>query len=161
MKAIYLPALFFTCLLGLAPVIATAQPYVISADGSEVTDLHTGLIWRRCSEGMSWSGTTCTGIATVFTHEAALQQAASQTSISGIAWRLPNVKELNSIADKTLINPAINPSAFPATPIANFWSSSPNVVNNGLAQVIYSGNGTVGTNTRSANGDVRLVRTGQ
>ena len=37
------------CLLLAAPVFA--QPYTISADGTEVTDSQTGLTWRRCSEG--------------------------------------------------------------------------------------------------------------
>jgi hypothetical protein len=45
-----------------------------------------------------------------------------------VAWRLPNVKELSSIADKRLSHPAIDGTAFPATPSSTyswFWSSSP------------------------------------
>ena len=93
--------------------------FAYSQDGSEVTDNQTGLIWRRCSEGQSFSGGTCVGVAANFTHEAALAHARSQTG-----WRLPNVKELASIVDRTRQNPAIDIAAFPATPCCA-WSSSP------------------------------------
>lgn len=33
------------------PSYATAERFQISADGTEVTDLQTGLTWARCSEG--------------------------------------------------------------------------------------------------------------
>ena len=34
------------------PNTPTQSRYVISTDGNEVTDNTTGLIWRRCAEGM-------------------------------------------------------------------------------------------------------------
>ncbi len=170
MKAAQLAALCFICLLGIMPVAASAQPYTISSDGSEVTDQKTGLIWRRCAEGMAFSGGTCTGTASTFTHEAALQQATAQAGSTSVAWRLPNVKELASITDKTLFTPAIDPTAFPAIPALatqNFWSSSPyisatnNCVVNGCASLVrfYDGN-TTGT-LRSYAAYVLLVRGGQ
>lgn len=161
MKTKQLAALLFSCLLGIVPVAAAAQPYVISADGSEVTDQHTGLIWRRCSEGMSWNGTTCAGTPTLFIHEAALTQAATQASSTVVAWRLPNIKELTSIADKSLVNPAIDATAFPATPASLFWSASPYVGNTNNAWVVYFSNGLVYVNYRGDPLYVRLVRAGQ
>ena len=107
---------------GQAPV---PQRYTVSAGGKDVTDNQTNLIWRRCAEGMNWDGTTCVGTASTFSHEAALQQAASQASSTGMAWRLPNVNELFSIADKGRANPAIDPAAFPATPASLFLSATP------------------------------------
>jgi Protein of unknown function (DUF1566) len=95
---------------------ALAAPFTVSADGQEVTDTKTGLIWRRCAAGMTASGGTCTGTASAFTHEAALTHASTQATVTGVAWRLPNVKELSSIADKSRSNPAIDTVAFPATP---------------------------------------------
>lgn len=124
MKASQFATLCFTCLLNIVPIEASAQPYVISPDGLEVTDQKTGLIWRRCAEGMQVIDGTCTGTALTFTHDAALQRAADQVSPTAI-WRLPNIKELTSIADKSLSNPAIDATAFPATPASYFWSSSP------------------------------------
>lgn len=113
-----------TLLMGLCGAhTAQAQArFSYSADGTEVTDSTTGLIWQRCSAGQSWSsGTvTCNGTAATYTHEAALSFAKTQTG-----WRLPNVKELSSITDKTRINPAIDVTAFPATPASWFWTSTP------------------------------------
>jgi hypothetical protein len=154
---------FFLCLLGIMPVAASAQPFVFSVDGSEVTDQKTGLIWRRCSEGMSWDGSTCAGTASTFTHEAALQRAAAQASSTGIAWRLPNVKELSSIVDRSRSNPAIDPAAFPATPPTSFWSASPKPYA-GISTYAWHVNfvsGNVYGNYRINSDSVRLVRNGQ
>jgi len=122
------PVLIFCLALWvMAATSAQAQPprYTASADGQEVTDSQTGLIWRRCAEGMNWDGSTCAGAATPFTHEAALQRATAQAASSGKAWRLPNVKELSSIVDKSRSYPAIDPTAFPATPSSLFGRPRP------------------------------------
>lgn len=112
-------AIFLLCVA--APAQAQTR-FSYSADGSEVTDQSTRLTWRRCVEGMSWSGSGCTGTAGSFTHSQALVRAQAQTG-----WRLPNVKELASIVDDTRSNPAIDPNAFPDTPTENFWSTTPQV----------------------------------
>jgi hypothetical protein len=143
------------------PIAASAQPYVISADGSEVTDQNTGLIWRRCAEGMVFSAGICTGTALTYTHEAALQRAVTVSSLTATAWRLPNVKELSSIADKSLSNPAIDATAFPATPAGAFWSASPFVGNPASAWLVDFFNGVVGNVNRGGSYYVRLVRAGQ
>lgn len=160
MKTAQLATLLFLCLPGFTPVAASAQPFLISADGNEVTDQKTGLIWRRCSEGMNWNGTTCAGAAATFTHEAALLRAATQASSTGIAWRLPNVKELASIADRNRSNPAIDPTAFPATPAISFWSASPKPYT-GISAHAWRVNfvsGTVYGVYRIDSNSVRLVR---
>ena len=164
MKISQLVTLCLACLLGIMPIAASAGSYVLSADGSEVTDPKTGLIWRRCPEGMVFSGHTCMGIARTYTHEAAMRQAAAQASKTAITWRLPNVKELSSIADKTLNSPAIDSAAFPATPSSFFWSASPNAIYSNYAGGVdfvdgYVSDGYVGD--RGRRGYVRLVRTGQ
>jgi hypothetical protein len=163
MKTPPLAALFFTCLLGLVPCAATAQPFVVSADGLEVTDSATGLIWRRCAEGLVWdtATTTCTGTASTFSHELALTRARTEAIATGIAWRLPNVKELSSIVDISLSNPAIDATAFPATPADAFWSASPYVGIPSCAWIVYFINGSVGYNSRTSSSEVRLVRAGQ
>jgi Protein of unknown function (DUF1566) len=140
---------------------ANAAPFTVSADGQAVTDAKTGLIWRRCAEGMTASGGTCTGTASTFTHEAALTRASTQATATGMAWRLSNVKELSSIADKSRINPAIDTVAFPATPASLFWSSSPYVGNASYAWYVYFYDGYVYGDVRVSSGYVRLVRAGQ
>ena len=39
-------------------------------------------------------------------------------------WRLPSMKELQTIVDEKKTNPAIDPIAFPNTPADWFWTSS-------------------------------------
>jgi len=90
----------------------------------EFTDPKTRLIWRRCAEGMVYSGGTCTGIARKFTFDEALQHAQSEARRAGIAWRVPEKDELASIIDMKY-RPTIDPAAFPATPASTFWSASP------------------------------------
>lgn len=161
MKTSQLAALLLTCLMGSIPFVATAQPFVVSADGLEVSDSATGLIWRRCAEGMTWNGSTCTGSTSIFTHELALAHALSEASASGVGWRLPSVRELSSIVDGSLSNPAIDGAAFPATPASWFWSASPFVGNSANAWLVYFSNGSVLNYDRASPYYVRLVRAGQ
>jgi hypothetical protein len=149
-----------TCALLLAGLCGahTAQAqarYSYSADGTEVTDSKTGLVWQRCSAGQSWSAgtSTCTGTAATYTHEAALSFAKTQTG-----WRLPNVKELSSITDKTRKNPAIDVTAFPAAPSGFFWTSTPRADDASGAWTVNFDNGFVFSGSRGYTFQVRVVR---
>ncbi len=153
--------LFSLALLGLISPQAQAAPYTLSADGQEVTDQATGLIWRRCAEGMNWDGTTCAGAAATYTHENALIRAKTEATASGKAWRLPNVKELSTIVDRSRASPAIDVTAFPATPSAWFWTSSPYAGGSGGAWYVYFGDGGVVNDGRNVSFAVRLVRASQ
>jgi hypothetical protein len=136
----------------------------MSDDGQEVTDNQTNLIWRRCSEGMNWDGLTCTGSATTFSHEAALQHASAQAISTGFAWRLPNIKELSSILDRNFGTPAIDPTIFPATPASIFylfWSSSPLVYFPSYALAVNFGDSGIIAYHRANTDYVRLVRDNQ
>lgn len=166
MKAASLVTPFFIyliCLIGVFPSAAIAQPYVISTDGTEVTDQKTGLIWRRCSEGMLWDIATsnCIGTAITFTHEAALMRARDQAN-TGLAWRLPSIKELASIVDRNFRIPAIDSIAFPALAMEWFWSASPvaGELTPTRAWLVTFRSGIVMTEYRSVNYYVRLVRAG-
>jgi hypothetical protein len=159
-RALALSASFMALLtLGQAaqaacPSVSTASRYVIT--GAEVTDLKTGLVWARCSLGQTWSGSACTGTASTHTHQDALTLA---NSASG--WRLPNVKELASIADKGCLSPAIDVVAFPNTSANAYWSSTAYVGYPSYAWFVEFGNGDVGYNFRSNSSRVRLVRASQ
>ena len=140
--------------MGLLAAVALAygaDRFSYSNNGSEVTDSATGLIWKRCAEGMTWSGVSCTGSATEYTHEAALQ-----LGING--WRLPNIKELTSIVDHSRKSPAIDLTAFPTTTPVFFWSSSPYPFDSVSAWVVYFYDGSVDIKNRSSGYYVRLVR---
>lgn len=141
---------------------ATAQTrYTVSADDQEVTDSRTGLIWRRCAEGMTASSGTCIGSAREFTHEAALERAVAQATKTGKAWRLPDFEELRSISDRNRQIPTIDTSAFPATPTRWFWTSSPDVDYPSAAWLVGFGVGDTVTYFRYTSNLVRLVRAGQ
>jgi len=150
-------------LLSVAAAAAWAGNFSVSTDGQELTDVQNNLVWRRCAEGMNWNGSTCTGSASVFTHEAALQRAAAEAANSGRAWRLPNIKELTSIVDRTRRGPAIDPTAFPATPIYLFWSGTPVFSNTASVSgwAVSFGDGGVGYSSRLSHFHVRLVRASQ
>jgi Protein of unknown function (DUF1566) len=119
---ITLAFLGFTSMVASAtcPSWPTAERFTYSADGAEVTDQRTGLVWARCSVGQAWSGSDCANTASGFTHEGALQYAATQAG-----WRLPSRRELSSLADKGCIAPAIDSTAFPTTFASVYWSASP------------------------------------
>ena len=140
------------CLLLAAPAFAQAR-FVPSADGAEITDAKTALVWRRCSEGQSWSGGICAGAAATYTHEQALVQAQSQAG-----WRLPNAKELASIVDRSRVSPAIDGTAFPGTPSNWYWTSSPYVGGSANAWGVSFYDGYVNYYNRYYGSYVRLVR---
>lgn len=140
-------------LLWVASSAAPAAPFTLSADGTEVTDQATGLIWRRCREGRS--GHDCTGGSpdTKFTHEAALAHVRSQPG-----WRLPTVKELASIVDRSRREPALDPALPLPFREFYFWTSSPYVGVAGHAWFVEFGEGTINGSPRSLTFYVRLVR---
>ncbi len=141
------------CLLCVQETPAQAR-FTYSATGAEVTDVQAGLVWRRCSEGQVWSAGVCSGTPTAFTHEQALAYAKTQT-----VWRIPNIKELSSLVDSGRFNPAIDGNAFPLTPSALYWSSSPDVRLPSLAWTVDFGLGGVASNNRhSSTVLLRLVR---
>jgi hypothetical protein len=52
-----------TCNYASIVATAPASRFTDNGDGT-VTDTATGLQWKRCSEGQSWDGATCSGTAT-------------------------------------------------------------------------------------------------
>jgi hypothetical protein len=134
--------------------------YEYSADGSEVHDTASSarLTWRRCVEGMSWNGTTCIGTPLTFTHEEALQRAMAQAQASGEPWRVPSVKEQNWLVQRIISSPPIDHVAFPNTPAAASWTSSPEVRRSKNAWAIDFGVGLIVTHARSERLYLRLAR---
>lgn len=103
---------------------APASRFTDNGDGT-VTDQATRLQWKRCSEGQTWSGGTCTGRLISYRWQQALQHADTAIDAGKSDWRLPNIKELTSIVEEACIRPAIDLSVFPAAPDDGYWSSSP------------------------------------
>mgnify|MGYP001482484899 CR=1 FL=1 len=80
--------------------------FVDNGDGT-ITDNATGLMWAQndSGEAMNW--------------EAALAYAADATIAGYDDWRLPNIKELQSIADYSGVFPAMDTSVFNLTELTN------------------------------------------
>lgn len=142
-----------------AAVIAARFAFI----GGEVTDKKTGLIWRRCAEGMVYRGGICTGTASEFNHKEALQHAAAQASSTGKSWRVPEKDELASIIEISRYRPSIDPAAFAASPSHFFWSaaSPTGAAVSGWVTVFSDGSVVNGELSTDWGGFVRLVRAGQ
>ncbi|MBU0946725.1 MAG: DUF1566 domain-containing protein [Proteobacteria bacterium] len=135
-----------------------------NGDGT-ITDSATGLMWKKCLEGVS--GDICdSGDAGSFTWQTALQQAGLVNGGGGFAghqdWRLPNIKELVSLVEEKCYDPSINLNRFPNTPSSVVWSGSPSVDYPDSVRIVffYNGVSTSGGN-RTGSNLVRLVRGGQ
>jgi len=139
------------------PLTKLDSRYTYNTAGDEVTDSVTGLVWKRCAEGMSWSGSSCTSAATNFNWEGALAQAASVAQATGLAWRMPNLKELKSLVETACYDQAINQTAFPSTPTYT-WSASPNAGYAGVAWYVGFGGGLAYWGSKPSYYSVRLVR---
>lgn len=92
--------------------------YLNNGDGT-VTDLDTSLMWAQVpSASLSW--------------ENALAYAESLSVAGYTDWRLPNIKELQTLTDYTLASatsttgmlPSINRVLFPAATATAYWSST-------------------------------------
>jgi len=134
--------------------------YEVSADGTEVRDttVTAQLTWRRCVEGMAWDGATCSGTPMVFTHDQALKWAMLQSATTGVAWRVPNVKEQSWIVQREIPSPPIAHKTFPGTPAAPTWTSTPEVGTSDRAWAIDFGVGLIVTRPRTDALYLRLAR---
>ncbi len=162
---------------GAAPASAgsdnspNARYRFLGKDQDIVEDTRTKLQWQRCSLGQTWTGATCAGEATKYQWDEAQR-------IAPAGWRLPTKDELASLvycssgepaywktASETCKgaygSPTIWSAAFPNTPKAWFWSSSPNADDSGFAWDVGFGDGDVSGYGKDYAVYVRLVRGGQ
>lgn len=124
-----------SCKLDSTHATTPTSQFTDNGDGT-VTDNKTGLIWKKCSEGQTYSLSGCSGGALTYTWKEALNQAQVTNNTGGFLnytdWRVPNINELRSIAEKQCWEPTINLTIFPNTPSNWFWSSSPFIFKQGF-----------------------------
>ncbi|MDX1956958.1 MAG: DUF1566 domain-containing protein [Leptospiraceae bacterium] len=105
-----------------------------NGDGT-VKDKATGLIWQKCSFGQNNDG-TCSGTASTMQWTLALNPCSGLT-LAGKTWRLPSIKELQSLVDKNRsTSPSIDTTIFPNTVANVYWSSTPDAASCGCAWVV-------------------------
>jgi hypothetical protein len=113
-----------------------------------VTDATTDLVWQQDESGaMTW--------------ESALAHCRNLVLGGGTDWRLPNIKELESISDATHLNPAIDVTYFPGAYASPYWSSTTYALFPNVAWLVVFADGTVGDYSKSTALNVRCVRGGQ
>jgi hypothetical protein len=130
-------------------------------DNGQLLDLTTNLMWMRCSIGQTWvNGTSiCSGEAEPYTWKQALELSVGYSFNASTNWRLPNIKELSSITERSCTRPSINGSLFPDTPPDDFWSSTPSMSDPERAWVIAFFNSSNSIKAKNRAVFVRLVRT--
>ncbi|WP_428562368.1 MAG: DUF1566 domain-containing protein [Solidesulfovibrio sp. DCME] len=137
-------AMGLVALLAASP--AQAGNYADNGDGT-VTDQTTGLVWEKAgsASGMNWGQ--------------ALAWCEQTTTAGYTDWRLPNKRELEHLADKSRLRPAIDP-AF-TEPINWYWSSTTYAGNSANAWgVSFDFGGAGNDKTKGYTGHVRCVRGG-
>lgn len=179
----YLIGVSSTATLLMSPIVANAvcSPNMVPSTPNDrfevvldanndstgvVRDLVTGLMWTRCPVGFSVVSSRCdvdnaSDSATyLFNFEQALTKA--NTAVLGMTgWRVPNLKDLNSIVETACTNPAMNTDVFPLSSESNsaiVWSSSPLDVSSGKVWAISYGLGGLGSTNVGDPAYLRLVR---
>lgn len=150
-------------LLVMFMVVCTPAAFAGSAGfrdngNGTVTDITTNLMWQQCSDGLS--GTGCaTGTLSIVTWDNAISYCEG-LSLGGFTdWRLPKIKELQSLVDMTRATaPTINITYFPNTQ-SIYWSSTSYAPSTTNAWIVEFGYGyTIGSGYKTNLGYIRCVR---
>lgn len=123
-----------------------------NSGGGTVTDNKTGLMWQQEEPGhMMW--------------EAAISYCEMLSLGNHDDWRLPNIKELESLTDDTQDSPAINTTFFPQAFDSFYWSATSYGHGPGNAWVVdfgsLNGDNFANKNKNDVGNYVRCVRGGQ
>ncbi|RAR75505.1 Lcl C-terminal domain-containing protein [Flavobacterium aciduliphilum] len=94
-----------------SPSTQLSSRFIDNADGT-VTDQITQLIWQK------------TPNTNALTWEEALTYAENLVLANNTDWRLPNIKELQSLNDESRTAPSTNTFFFPSIGVKNYWSST-------------------------------------
>lgn len=97
-------------------------------DGT-ISDTRTGLTWQQSRQPATWEGAL---------------SYCQELNLAGHAdWRLPNVRELETIVDDSRYDPALPPSLSCSSCSWSFWSSSTRVLSPQSAWQVHFFNGDV------------------
>jgi len=123
-----------------------------NGDGT-ITDNATGLMWVASPTAAAVGGT--------YLWAAAITACEGLTYATYSDWRLPNVKELQSIVDYGTSPPPIDTTFFTECQSSLYWSSTTFAPFSGFAWYVNFSNGYVSLDGRGRGYYVRPVRGGQ
>ena len=131
------------------PSVVTVPAIHFKDNGNgTITDNYTGLVWQKIqsSNTMTW--------------EEALLYAENLSLAGAMDWRLPNVKELQSLNDEKLFKPSFNKAFFTSALSGNYWSSTTLVNATEKAWDINLDYGIVSYNAKTTKENALCVRGG-
>ncbi len=142
-------------------ILATAPLARYESPGKGlVSDKETGLMWRQCVEGVN--GEACDNGAPVeLTWAEALLYPGSinKGGLAGFSdWRIPNIRELSTLAELQCVTPAMNLQMFVNAPSSHVWSSSPYHFYTHYSWYVDFNNGAATYDERIVKKHLRLVR---
>ena len=140
--------IMITALALFSSLEVTAGDFTDNGDGT-VTDNITGLMWQQEDDDVTRNW------------ERAITYCEGLTLAGHSYWRLPNVKELKSIVDVAVSNPAIDGTYFPNTNSSNYWSSTTVADITGYAWYVVFNYGYIQRHNKTDGYYVRCVRGGQ
>ncbi|MGD9972819.1 MAG: DUF1566 domain-containing protein [Desulfatirhabdiaceae bacterium] len=131
------------CLALVCPAVAD----LINNENGTVTDTETGLTWEQDSHGdLDW--------------KSALNHCDTLSLAGHDDWRMPTIKELDTIADLSRSSPAINTYYFSDTAKAKYWSATTRAEKTSEAWVIDFTYGDDANTAKTTKLYVRAVRGG-
>ena len=152
------------CPANIGPLTTPTSAFTVNGDGT-LTHTTTGLMWTQCNVGLA--GAACAspasvGAPTSFDWLAALTAAQNSTIGGYLDWRLPNLKELQSVIELNCANFAINQTVFPGTitSTGRTWSSTTLATITQNAWFVDFFDGTLDAVVKGSGYPIRLVRGG-
>jgi hypothetical protein len=107
------------CVRDLATPMIIPNHFTDNGNGT-ITDNLTQLVWQKVPN------------PNIFSWEQAIAYAEGLSFANFTDWRLPNIKELQSLNDESVSNPSVNSAFFGSLGVHNYWSSTtlkPNTAN--------------------------------
>ena len=135
---------YVRCVRGTRTIEAPPEPFI--AYEETVYDLRTGLRWQRSPPPTLYNKA-----------EGAIAYCRDLVLAGAAGWRLPTIKELNTLIDEKRTGPAIDPVTFPDTRSEWYWSSSAYVGLSGYHWAVSFGDGASYINV-SSKGIARCVK---
>jgi Protein of unknown function (DUF1566) len=136
-------------LLVTVPALASAPAGRFTASAGVVHDSKTGLNWQQAVS------------TTLYTYASALTYCSGNVAaLPGSGWRLPAIKELQTLVDDSVASPGptIDAAAFPSTPASFFWSATVCASPSSDAWYVDFSNGYTGGNDMTVTFYIRCVR---